>query len=305
MDENGTQPVALLLRNAIDWANGNDELIPRRTTGLTLNTLDKTTKAKRDAIRAVNLYGLPALVALAGLVVWRLRVARRRASANLCGRRDTKRRSTGADRTTNGRLHNDEACAAQNITPARSLAVAYIADRSDGRSGARTLKAEGIDSLVVENPTAVPIRFRRPATFTVGSADGSTDRVPADQAKAAAFASALESVRVLGVVSSGGDAVRFGFAESRDGGSAAANLQITASAKGKKVRTLVAGKAASVPSQTYVRADGSSDVLLVSGDYLARFNIALDDLKQKDAPPPTVDAVGAADTAGEAALQTQ
>lgn len=187
------------------------------------------------------------------------------------------------------------------------LAVAYIAQIVlDGRSGARTLKAEGIDSLVVEKPDGSSYSLSKTGdVWTVGSADGSTDRVPADQAKAAAFASALESVRVLGVVSSGGDAVRFGFAESRDGGSAAANLQITASAKGKKVRTLVAGKAASVPSQTYVRADGSSDVLLVSGDYLARFNIALDDLKQKDAPPPTVDAGGAADTAGEAALQTQ
>lgn len=187
------------------------------------------------------------------------------------------------------------------------LAVAYIAQIVlDGRSGARTLKAEGIDSLVVEKPDGSSYSLSKTGdVWTVGSADGSTDRVPADQAKAAAFASALESVRVLGVVSSGGDAVRFGFAESRDGGSAAANLQITASAKGKKVRTLVAGKAASVPSQTYVRADGSSDVLLVSGDYLARFNIALDDLKQKDAPPPTVDAGCAADTAGEAALQTQ
>jgi len=104
MDENGTQPVALLLRNAIDWANGNDELIPMRTKGLTLNTLDKTTKAKRDAIRAVNLYGLPALVALAGLVVWRLRVARRRRIREFyCGERGPQNgAATGADRTTNG-----------------------------------------------------------------------------------------------------------------------------------------------------------------------------------------------------------
>lgn len=99
MDENGSQPVALLLRNAIDWANGNDELIPMRTKGLGLNTLDKTTKEKRDALRAVNLYGLPALVALAGLAVWRLRVARRRRIRELyCG----AERTINAERTTNG-----------------------------------------------------------------------------------------------------------------------------------------------------------------------------------------------------------
>lgn len=78
MDEKGSQPVAILVRNAIDWLNGNSDLIPMRTKGLSLNTLDKTTKAQRDAVRAVNLYGLPAAVILIGFAVWRLRVARRK-----------------------------------------------------------------------------------------------------------------------------------------------------------------------------------------------------------------------------------
>jgi hypothetical protein len=57
-------------------------------------------------------------------------------------------------------------------------------------------------------------------------------------------------------------------------------------------------------------------VLLVSGDYLARFDVTVDDLKQKEAPAPVVDAGGSADDAGVAdaavgspdgapALQTQ
>ncbi len=197
------------------------------------------------------------------------------------------------------------------------LAVVYIAQLVlDGRAGAKTLEADGIDMLTVEKTDgSLYILSKTGDIWTIGSGNGSTDRVPADQSKAAVFASALESVKVLGVVSSGGSASRFGFTEGT-GGEDAPNLTITARAKGKKVRTIVAGKAASVPSQTYVRADGSSDVLLVSGDYLARFDVTVDDLKQKEAPAPVVDAGGSADDAGVAddaggsadgapALQTQ
>lgn len=78
MDEQGTQPVSILVRNTVDWLNGNGDLIPMRTKGLSLNTLDKTTKIQRNAVRALNLYGLPALVLLAGLLVWRGRKLRRK-----------------------------------------------------------------------------------------------------------------------------------------------------------------------------------------------------------------------------------
>lgn len=78
IDETGSQPVAILVRNMIDYANGNDDLIAMRTKGLSLNTLDKTGPAVRTTARVVNQYGLPALVAVAGLVAWRIRVKRRR-----------------------------------------------------------------------------------------------------------------------------------------------------------------------------------------------------------------------------------
>lgn len=82
LDENGTQPIGIFLRNAFDYLNGNEDLISMRTKGLALNTLDKTTEVKRKAIRGVNLYGLPLLTALAGLLVWRSRVRRRRKIKN-------------------------------------------------------------------------------------------------------------------------------------------------------------------------------------------------------------------------------
>lgn len=78
LDENGQQPVAIFLRNAIDYLNGNGDLIEMRTKGLALNTLDKASPAARTAARAVNMYGLPALAAALGLLAWRRRVHRRK-----------------------------------------------------------------------------------------------------------------------------------------------------------------------------------------------------------------------------------
>ncbi len=78
LDEKANQPVALLVRNAVDQVSGNAELVPMRTKGLMLNTLDKTSPVVRTAVRAVNLYGLPVFAALAGLVVWQLRSRKRK-----------------------------------------------------------------------------------------------------------------------------------------------------------------------------------------------------------------------------------
>jgi ABC-2 type transport system permease protein len=77
LDETGRQPVAVFLRNAIDYLAGNPELIDMRTKGLANNPLDKTPPAARRAAKTFNQYGLPLLVALAGLLAWRLRTRRR------------------------------------------------------------------------------------------------------------------------------------------------------------------------------------------------------------------------------------
>lgn len=78
IDQGGRQPVAVLARNALDWLGGNEDLIEMRTKGLSLNTLRPTTAAVRNAAKAVNQYGLPVLVAVAGLAAWRIRGSRRR-----------------------------------------------------------------------------------------------------------------------------------------------------------------------------------------------------------------------------------
>lgn len=78
MDREGREPVAIFVRNALDYLAGNEGLIAMRTKGLSLNTLNKTTESSRAVARAINLYGLPLLVGLVGLGAWRLRSARRR-----------------------------------------------------------------------------------------------------------------------------------------------------------------------------------------------------------------------------------
>ena len=78
IDETGEQSIAVFVRNAIDYLNGNGDLIDMRTKGLALDPLDKTTPALRAAARIVCLYALPLLPAVAGLVAWRRRANRRR-----------------------------------------------------------------------------------------------------------------------------------------------------------------------------------------------------------------------------------
>lgn len=78
IDREGREPVAIFVRNAIDYLADNGGLIEMRTKGLALNQLDRTTKSVRTAARAVNLYGLPVVVVLLGLLAWRLREVRRK-----------------------------------------------------------------------------------------------------------------------------------------------------------------------------------------------------------------------------------
>ncbi len=78
IDEAGGEPIALFVRNAVDYMNGNAELCPMRTKGLSLNTLSNTGTPFALAVKYFNQFGIAALVALAGLIVWRLRTMRRR-----------------------------------------------------------------------------------------------------------------------------------------------------------------------------------------------------------------------------------
>ena len=75
--EDASSGVALLLINAIDYLNGNEELCKMRTKGVSINVLDTKSKAKVTFFQLFNEYGLAIFVLLAGLIVWRMRVKRK------------------------------------------------------------------------------------------------------------------------------------------------------------------------------------------------------------------------------------
>ena len=69
--------ISLLLINAIDYLNGNEELCKMRSKGVTINVLNTQSKAKVTFFQLFNEYGLAIFVILAGLIVWRLRIKRK------------------------------------------------------------------------------------------------------------------------------------------------------------------------------------------------------------------------------------
>ncbi len=79
IDENGASPVSMFLMNVVDYMNGNEDLCTMRTKSLAVNNLTIKKAGAANFWKIFNQYGLAVLVALAGLLVWRLRTARRRA----------------------------------------------------------------------------------------------------------------------------------------------------------------------------------------------------------------------------------
>lgn len=68
MDSSGKQPVAMFVRNVIDYMNGETDLCTMRTKGLSLNTLKAKSGVSVNIAKYFNEFGLIALVAVAGLV---------------------------------------------------------------------------------------------------------------------------------------------------------------------------------------------------------------------------------------------
>ncbi|MCR5494030.1 MAG: Gldg family protein [Treponema sp.] len=78
INESGNEPIAMFIRNAVDYLNGNNDLCTMRTKGLTLNTLSGTGSILALIVKYFNQFGLAVLVAIAGFIVWRSRIIRRR-----------------------------------------------------------------------------------------------------------------------------------------------------------------------------------------------------------------------------------
>ena len=69
LDGEGSQPVSMFVRNAVDYLNGEEDLCTMRTKGLSLNTLTVKSVAASTVAKYFNEIGLVVIVALAGLIV--------------------------------------------------------------------------------------------------------------------------------------------------------------------------------------------------------------------------------------------
>lgn len=78
INEDCSEPIAMFVRNAVDYMNGNAELCTMRTKSLSLNTLQNTKGSLALIIRYFNQFGLAVLVAVAGFVMLHYRAVRRR-----------------------------------------------------------------------------------------------------------------------------------------------------------------------------------------------------------------------------------
>ena len=77
MDSSGKQPIAMFVRNAIDYMNGEEDLCTMRTKGLSLNTLTTKSGVSVNVAKYFNEFGLIALVVIAGLITL-LKIAARK-----------------------------------------------------------------------------------------------------------------------------------------------------------------------------------------------------------------------------------
>lgn len=79
LDEQGSTPIAMFLMNVVDYMNGNEDLCTMRTKGLSVNTLTIKSQGAMKFWKYFNQFGLVVILALVGFIVWRARVARRKA----------------------------------------------------------------------------------------------------------------------------------------------------------------------------------------------------------------------------------
>jgi len=80
----------MLIRNSIDYMNGNAELCTMRTKGLSFNYLSVTNPALAGLAKLFNQFGLAVIVTVIGLLVWKKRSKRRAAIHNHYNPNDTR-----------------------------------------------------------------------------------------------------------------------------------------------------------------------------------------------------------------------
>ena len=75
----GNNPNAVFLMNAIDYLNGHEDIAVMRGKMGNLNPLSATSASAKSGIKYFNILGLPVIVGIFGLIIWGVRVKRKRA----------------------------------------------------------------------------------------------------------------------------------------------------------------------------------------------------------------------------------
>lgn len=70
-------PIQIFEANLVDYMNGNEELCKMRSKGLSLNVLTIKNGALAKLLQFFNEFGIAVLVAVAGLIIWRMRSKRK------------------------------------------------------------------------------------------------------------------------------------------------------------------------------------------------------------------------------------
>lgn len=78
IDEEGSEPVAIMMRNVVDYMNGNEELCTMRTKGASFQTLRIYNGPFVTAVTWFCVVGLAIITLIIGLIVWQKRQAHRR-----------------------------------------------------------------------------------------------------------------------------------------------------------------------------------------------------------------------------------
>jgi len=78
LDQYTSESNQAFVLNLLDWMLLDDAMLSIRTRGLTIAPLDEVSDATRNAMKYLNMLGLPAALVAFGLVRWRIREARRR-----------------------------------------------------------------------------------------------------------------------------------------------------------------------------------------------------------------------------------
>ncbi len=77
-EEGGSFSNGIFLHNMVDYLTGNTYVPEMRSKSLDYNPLVKTSETVRLALKTINIAGVPLLVILAGFVVWRRRISRKK-----------------------------------------------------------------------------------------------------------------------------------------------------------------------------------------------------------------------------------